>query len=132
MNTDSACDIILNSLNSAWEDLENISPWDFVLLRLYLTIHTCEGFNNIRSSENMASETRDQSVTKGKQIFHPQDIAAESNDIEEINSQKFSEVVILKKQIQLLQEAHSRQQTQIQQDLKIIITLIQTSQTAES
>ena len=99
MNTDSAYNIILNSLNSAWEGLENISPWDFVLLRLYLTIHTCEGFNNIRSSENMASETRGQSATKGKQTFHPQDIAAESDDIEEINPQESSEVVILKEQI---------------------------------
>ena len=132
MNTDSACDIILNSLNSAWEGLENISPWDFVLLGLYLTIHTCEGFNNIRSSENMASETRGQSAIKGKQTFYPQDIAAESGDIEETNPQEFSEVAILKKQIQLLQEAHSRQQVQTQQDLKMIITLIQTSQTAGS
>ena len=66
MNTDPAHDIILNSLNSVWEGLENISPWDFVLLELYLTIHTCEGFNNIRSSENMTSEIRDQSATKGK------------------------------------------------------------------
>ena len=100
MNTDSACDIILNSLNSAWEGLENIPPWDFVLLGLYLTIHTCEGFNNIRSSENMASGTRRQSATKGKQTFHPQDIAAESGDIEETNPQESSEVVILKEQIQ--------------------------------
>ena len=112
MNTDSACDIILNSLNSAWEGLENISPWDFVLLELYLTIHTCEGFNNIRSSENMASGTRGQSVTKGKQTFRPQDITAESGDIEKTNPQESSEVVILKEQIQLLQEAHSRQQAQ--------------------
>ena len=80
----------------------------------------------------MASEIRDQSATKGKQIFRPQDITAESGDIEEINLQKFSEVVILKKQIQLLQEAHSRQQAQTQQDLKTIITLMRTSQTAGS
>ena len=112
MSTDSAHNIILNSLNSAWEGLENISPWDFVLLELYSTIHTCEGFNNIRSLENMASETRDQSAIKGKQTFRPQEIAAESGDIEEINLQKFSEVAILKKQIQLLQKAHSHQQTQ--------------------
>ena len=102
VNTDLAHDIILNSLNSAWEGLENILPWDFVLLELYLTIHICEGFNNIRSSENMTSETRGQSAIKGKQTFRPQDIAAESGDIEETNSQKSSEVAILKKQIQLL------------------------------
>ena len=76
----------------------------------------------------MTSGTRGQSATKGKQTFHPQDIAAESGDIEEINSQKSSEVAILKEQIQLLQEAHSRQQAQTQQNLKMIITLIQTSQ----
>ena len=99
MNTDSAHDIILNSLNSAWEGLENISLWDFVLLELYSIIHTCEGFNNIRSLENMASETRGQSAIKGKQIFYPQDITAESGDIEEINPQKSSEVAILKEQI---------------------------------
>ena len=127
MNTDPARDIILNSLNSAWEGLENISPWDFVLLGLYLTIYICEGFNNIRSSENMASGTRGQSATKGKQTFRPQDIAAESGDIEEINPQKSSEVAILKEQIRLLQEAHSRQQAQTQQDLKMITTLMQTS-----
>ena len=80
----------------------------------------------------MTSETRGQSATKGKQTFRPQDIAAESGDIEETNPQEFSEVAILKKQIQLLQEAHSRQQAQTQQDLKMIITLMQTSQTAGS
>ena len=40
--------------------------------------------------------------------------------------------MILKEQIQLLQEAHSRQQTQTQQNLKMIITLMQTSQMAGS
>ena len=60
----------------------------------------------------MASETRGQSATKGKHTFRPQDIAAESGDIEEINPQESSEVVILKEQIQLLQEAHSHQQAQ--------------------
>ena len=60
----------------------------------------------------MASGTRGQSATKGKQTFHPQDIAAESGDIEETNPQESSEVAILKEQIQLLQEAHSRQQAQ--------------------
>ena len=80
----------------------------------------------------MASETRGQSTTKGKQTFRSQDIAAESGDIEETNPQKSSEVAILKEQIQLLQEAHSRQQAQTQQDLEMIITLIQTSQMAGS
>ena len=80
----------------------------------------------------MTSETRDQSATKGKQTFCPQDIAAESGDIEETNSQKSSEVAILKKQIQLLQKAHSCQQVQTQQSLKTIITLMQISQTARS
>ena len=80
----------------------------------------------------MASGTRGQSATKGKQTFHPQDIAAESGDIEETNPQESSEIVILKEQIQLLQEAHSRQQAQTQQDLKMIITLMRTSQTAGS
>ena len=80
----------------------------------------------------MASETRGQSVTKGKQTFRPQDITAESGDIEETNPQESSEVAILKEQIQLLQEAYSRQQTQTQQDLKTIITLMRTSQTAGS
>ena len=80
----------------------------------------------------MTSETRGQSATKGKQTFRSQDITAESGDIEETNPQKSSEVVILKKQIQLLQEAHSRQQAQTQQDLKTITTLIRTSQTAGS
>ena len=58
----------------------------------------------------MASGTRGQSATKGKQTFCPQDIAAESSDIEKTNPQKSSEVAILKEQIQLLQEAHSHQQ----------------------
>ena len=80
----------------------------------------------------MASGTRGQSATKGKQTFRPQDIAAESGDIEETNPQESSEVVILKEQIQLLQEAHSRQQAQTQQDLKMITTLMRTSQTAGS
>ena len=80
----------------------------------------------------MASETRGQSATKGNQTFRPQDIAAESGDIEKTNPQKSSEVVILKKQIQLLQEAHSCQQMQTQQNLKMITTLMQTSQTAGS
>ena len=80
----------------------------------------------------MASGTKGQSATKGKQTFYPQDIAAESGDIEETNPQESSEVAILKEQIQLLQEAHSRQQAQTQQDLKMITTLMQTSQTAGS
>ena len=80
----------------------------------------------------MASGTRGQSATKGKQTFRPQDITAESSDIEKTNPQKSSEVVILKEQIQLLQEAHLRQQAQMQQDLEMIITLMQTSQTAGS
>ena len=80
----------------------------------------------------MTSETRGQSATKGKQTFRPQDIAAESGDIEETNPQESSEVAILKEQIQLLQEAHSRQQAQTQQDLKMITTLMRTSQMAGS
>ena len=72
----------------------------------------------------MASGTRGQSATKGKQTFRPQDIAAESGDIEETNPQESSEVVILKEQIQLLQEAHLRQQAQTQQDLEMITTLM--------
>ena len=80
----------------------------------------------------MASGTRGQRVTKGKQTYRSQDIAAESSDIEETNSQESSEVVILKEQIQLLQEAHSSQQAQTQQDLKMITTLMRTSQTAGS
>ena len=58
--------------------------------------------------------------------------AAESGDIEEINPQKSSEVAILKEQIRLLQEAHSHQQVQTQQNLKMITTLMQTSQIAGS
>ena len=60
----------------------------------------------------MALETRGQSATKSKQTFCPQDITAESSDIEKTNSQESSEAVILKKQIQLLQETHSHQQVQ--------------------
>ena len=75
----------------------------------------------------MALETRGQSAIKGKQTFCPQDITAESGDIEKTNPQKFSEVAILKEQIQLLQEAHLHQQAQTQQNLETIITLMQTS-----